>query len=91
MSAPVLAFQTSVQGCGSTCELQQVGGLFDEHRLMELVRGFTDRSCEPRGRLAEFFARITHPSRTSLTMDKPFAVEFRKHAETFFLMETKNV
>jgi len=91
MSAPVLAFETSAQSCGSACELQQVGGLFGEYSLMELVRGFRDRSCEPRGRLAEFFARITDCSRTCLTIDKPFAVEFRKHAEIFFLMETKNV
>ena len=48
-------------------------------------------SADPHGRLAGLFDRISTRARAGLTADKSSVMQFRKHAETLFMMAAKNV
>ena len=92
MSA-VLAFKSAANDSNYAVDQAQGTGLFGEYMLMELVLEVVRNSTDPQGRLAELFDRVnTRARRGGHTMEKTSVMtQFRKHAETFFLMAGKNV
>lgn len=92
MSAQLLAFSAAAnsnqaEGSGDAASL------FGEYMLMELVLEVARSSQDPQGRLAELFDRITTRARRGgvVTEKNSTMTQFRKHAETFFIMAGKNV
>ena len=92
MSAQLLAFNSAANGNHAE-DTGNVGNLFGEYVLMELVLEVARSSQDPQGRLAELFDRITTRARRGgvVTEKNSAMTQFRKHAETFFIMAGKNV
>ena len=92
MSA-VVAFKTAANDSNYFVDQSQGNGLFGEYMLMELVLEVVRNSSDPQGRLAELFDRVnTRARRGGLATEKNSVMaQFRKHAETFFLMAGKHV
>ena len=92
MSAQLIAFNSAANG---NCAADQGygAGLFGEYLLAELVLDVARSSQDPQGRLAELFDRMTTRARSGgIATEKDSAMtQFRKHAETFFIMAGKNV
>jgi hypothetical protein len=89
----VLAFKSAANDSNYAVDQSQGSGLFGEYMLMELVLEVVRNSTDPQGRLAELFDRVNTRARGGgLAMEKNSVMtQFRKHAETFFLMAGKNV
>ena len=92
MSA-VLAFKSAANDSDYAVDQTQGTGLFSEYMLMELVLEVVRNSTDPQGRLADLFDRVnTRARRGGNISDKNSVMtQFRKHAETFFLMAGKHV
>jgi hypothetical protein len=92
VSAQLLAFKSPANS-NSLAVDDSVAGTFGEYMLMELVLDVARNSKDPHGRLAELFDRITTRARRGGVAPEKSAVmmQFRKHAENFFLMAGKNV
>ena len=92
MSAQILAFDTAANN-NYTKDQGNAEGLFGEYMLMELVLEVARSSQDPQGRLAELFDRITTRARRGgvFTDKNTTMMQFRKHAESFFVLAGKNV
>lgn len=92
MSASNLAFKPANDSCPSI-DGDQAGSLFGEYMLMELVLEVARSSQDPQGRLAELYDRITTRARRGgiATEQNSVMIQFRKHAESFFLQAGKHV
>lgn len=92
MSA-VVAFKSAANDSNYSVDQSHASGLFGEFMLMELVLEVARNSTDPQGRLAELFDRVnTRARRGGIATEKnSVLMQFRKHAETFFLMAGKHV
>lgn len=92
MSAQLLAFKSPANGNSNALD-SSAADMFGEYMLMELVLEVARNSQDPHGRLAEMFDRITtRVRRGGIVAEKTAAMaQFRKHAESFFLLAGKNV
>ncbi len=92
MSA-VVAFKSAANESNYSVDHNQANGLFGEYILMELVLEVARNSTDPQGRLAELFDRVnTRARRGGIATEKnSVMMQFRKHAETFFLKAGKHV
>lgn len=93
MSAQLLAFKSAANNSNLAADSSQAAGLFGEYMLMELVLEVARSSKDPQARLAELFDRITTRARSgSVAGERSSAMmQFRKHAEDFFVLAGKNV
>lgn len=92
MSA-VLAFKSAANDSNYGVDHSQAAGMFGEYVLMELVLEVARNSKDPQGCLAELFDRVNVRARRGgvATEKSSVLMQFRKHAETFFVMAGKNV
>ena len=92
MSA-VVAFKSAANESDYSVDRGQAAGLFGEYMLMELVLEVVRNSTDPQGRLAELFDRVNVRARRGgiATEKNSVMLQFRKHAETFFLKAGHNV
>lgn len=91
MSAQVLAFKSPANELSYADEQTTVAGMFGEYMLMELVLEVARNSSDPHSRLADLFDRISTRARVGSHAKGALMAQFRKHAETFFMMAAKNV
>lgn len=93
MSAQLLAFKTPAAVGHEPTDANTAAGLFGEYMLMELVLEVARSSNDPHGRLAELFDRVSlRAQRGCVATDKnSVLMQFRRHAEHFFVMAGKNV
>lgn len=91
MSAQVLAFRPAANDYSTAGEQPSAAGMFGEYMLMELVLEVARSSQDPHGRLAEMFDRITTRARAGGVDKQSVMAQFRKHAESFFMLAAKNV
>lgn len=92
MSA-VVAFKPAANDSNHIVDQNRATGLFGEYMLMELVLEVARNSTDPQGRLAELFDRVNTRARRGglATESNSVMMQFRKHAETFFIMAGKHV
>jgi len=88
-----VAFKSAANDSNYEIDQNQASGLFGEYMLMELVLELARSSKDPQGRLAELFDRVNTRARRGgvATPQSSLLMQFRKHAETFFIMAGKNV
>ena len=91
MSAQVLAFKPAANDFDDRADQAPAATMFGEYMLMELVLELARSSRDPHGRLAELFDRITARARSGGIGGQPDLAQFRKHAESFFMLAAKNV
>jgi len=91
MSAQVLAFRSAANDASNEVEQPSAAGMFSEYMLMELVLEVARSSHDPHGRLAEMFDRITARARAGGVDRQSVMTQFRRHAESFFMLAAKNV
>lgn len=91
MSAQVLALKPAANDFDERGNQVSGADMFGEYVLMELVLEVARSSSDPHGRLAELFDRITTRARSGGVGSQPSMAQFRRHAESFFMLAARNL
>lgn len=93
MSGHLLAFKSAANDSQHDVDLDRASGLFSQYMLMEMVLEVARTSPDPQGRLAELFDRVTTRARRggAIAENNSVMMQFRKHAESFFVLAGRNV